>query len=297
MVRTNVSPIDLATALLAAASVIFLGCTSQPPPAAPNVITSREPEAPVEATSPPDTTAVPGEAVPSEQPSQSTAENMTHRPPPIELAQRPKDVPAATDAAVQTPQPVDNERGSVASNEPNGPQSRTVFYRADASQPAAIPAVKLSKGHEALCQVKVGDTLPDTELEQLGGGRKRISDLAGRTATVVVFWKAGRRMTDQLLLDLGPDVIDQFSDAGLGVAGVAVGETAANAQGALERASVTFPNLLDSDGSAFTQVGSEKLPRIYLLDPKGKILWFDIEYSLATRRELHQALRAVTAEP
>jgi hypothetical protein len=103
-------------------------------------------------------------------------------------------------------------------------------------------------------------------------------------------------MTDQLLLDLGPDVIEPFGGAGVAVVGVAVGEMAANAQTALERADAAFPNLLDSDGSAFNQVGSEKLPRVYLLDPQGKILWFDIEYSLATRRELHQALRAVTAD-
>jgi hypothetical protein len=32
---------------------------------------------------------------------------------------------------------------------------------------------------------------------------------------------------------------------------------------------------------------------VYLLDPQGKVLWFDIDYSLATRRELNQALRAV----
>ena len=36
-----------------------------------------------------------------------------------------------------------------------------------------------------------------------------------------------------------------------------------------------FPNLLDADGKAFAQVGSEKLPRTFVLDPSGKILWFD----------------------
>jgi hypothetical protein len=51
--------------------------------------------------------------------------------------------------------------------------------------------------------------------------------------------------------------------------------------------------LLDAEGRAFAEVGSEKLPRTYLVDAQGKILWFDIEYSLSTRRELHQALRAV----
>ena len=62
-------------------------------------------------------------------------------------------------------------------------------------------------------------------------------------------------------------------------------------------AGANFPTLLDADGKAFAQIGSEKMPRTFLLDPQGKILWFDIEYSLSTRRELHQALRSVTGEP
>jgi len=51
--------------------------------------------------------------------------------------------------------------------------------------------------------------------------------------------------------------------------------------------------LLDADGSAMAKVGLEKLPRTYLLDAQGKILWFDIEYSRSTRRELLEAVRFV----
>jgi hypothetical protein len=55
--------------------------------------------------------------------------------------------------------------------------------------------------------------------------------------------------------------------------------------------------LLDADGKVFAEVGSEKLPRVYLVGSQGDILWFDIEYSHATRRELNQSLRAVVGEP
>src|SRR5262245_19377937 len=40
------------------------------------------------------------------------------------------------------------------------PQRRTVFYRLDAGGPAVMPKVVLSKGHEALCKVSVGDVFP-----------------------------------------------------------------------------------------------------------------------------------------
>jgi hypothetical protein len=79
--------------------------------------------------------------------------------------------------------------------------------------------------------------------------------------------------------------------------GIAVNESPEKAQATLKSVEADFPNLIDEDGRDFASVGSEKLPRTYLLDPKGKILWFDIEYSLGTRRELKQALRAVAGEP
>jgi hypothetical protein len=43
-------------------------------------------------------------------------------------------------------------------------------------------------------------------------------------------------------------------------------------------------------------VASEKLPRTYLLDASGKILWFDIEYSRTTRQQLLSAIRFSLAQ-
>jgi peroxiredoxin len=177
------------------------------------------------------------------------------------------------------------------------PQGRTAFYRAD-SLSAEIPPVVLSKAHAELCRVKVGDLMPEIELPLFGreDEPKQLANLFGDKATVVVFWKSDRRMALEQLWDLGPDVVRPFGEHGVAVIGIAVNESPASAQSALEATGGTFPNLLDGDGRAFAQVGSEKLPRTYLLDAEGKILWFDIEYSLTTRRELHQALRAVVGK-
>jgi peroxiredoxin len=165
-------------------------------------------------------------------------------------------------------------------------------------RPAKMPTVALTKAHEALCKVKVDDTMPDISAERLdGGAAAKLSSLGGKKATVVVFWKADRRMAREQLADMGPDVVEPFGKAGVAVVGVAVAGPAADAQAALKAAGAGFPNLLDADGKAFAQVGSEKLPRTYLVDPQGKILWFDIEYSHGTRRELREALRAVAGEP
>ena len=160
--------------------------------------------------------------------------------------------------------------------------------------PAKIPPVLLSKQDAALCRVRVGDRMPEISLPQIGGGGEtNVSELYGKKATLVVFWKCDRRMSLQQLSDLGPEIVQPFGEKGVAVVGIAVKESQDSAQAALKKASATFRNLLDADGEAFAQVGSQRLPRTYLLDASGKIVWFDIEYSLATRRELHQALRVM----
>jgi len=168
----------------------------------------------------------------------------------------------------------------------------------EADSPPEIPPVVLSKQHEALCKVQVGDALPAIVLPRLDNGRpERLSRMLGQRATVVVFWTPDRRMALAQLTDLTPDVIEPFAEQGVAVVGIAVNKPASRAQAALEKAGAAFPNLLDADGRAFAAVGSERLPRTYLVDPQGNILWFDIEYSHATRRELRQALQAVVGEP
>jgi hypothetical protein len=119
--------------------------------------------------------------------------------------------------------------------------------------------------------------------------------LLGKTATVVVFWNDSR-MSRLLLADLNRDVAAPFGEKGVAVVGVAVNVPAAAAQAAVQKAEVRFSILLDADGKAFALVGKEKLPRVYVLDAQRKIRWFDIEYSLATRRELGQTLRALTTQ-
>jgi peroxiredoxin len=132
------------------------------------------------------------------------------------------------------------------------------------------------------------------ELPKLGSDNQtKLADLFGKKATVVVFWKGDRRMGKQQLADLGKEVVQPFGNEGVSVVGVAVDQSPKEAQAALKKAGASFTNLNDADGKAFAQMGSGRFPRTYVLNPSGKIVWFDIEYSMATRRELHQALRAL----
>ena len=160
-----------------------------------------------------------------------------------------------------------------------------------ATEGPAIAPVVLSKQHEALTKVKAGDEFPSLELANLSGGSQSLSELYGKNATVVLFWQNNGWITRAALRDLGLDISEPFGKQGAEVVTVAVNQPADAAQATLDKSESKLTTLLDAEGKAFAQIGSEKLPRIFVPDNAGKIVWFDLEYSHSTRRELKQAVQ------
>jgi peroxiredoxin len=152
---------------------------------------------------------------------------------------------------------------------------------------ADVPPVLLSSGHAKLCKTKVGDEFPAIQLPAVSGGSAEFA--YGPKATVVVFWTTDRWMSGTALRDLAA-----ISADGVSIVGVAVGAKADAASNMIAKSGAKFTQLLDASGAAFAQVGQGALPRVYVLDPQHHIAWFDIEYSEATRRELNQAIAALT---
>ena len=158
----------------------------------------------------------------------------------------------------------------------------------------AIPPVLLTAGHAELCSVKVGEAFPAVKLPLLGGQTTELKSLGGKQATVVLFWHPDRWMARTALIDMQRDIASQFDAKQVAVVGIAVRQAAGSVQAALNQAQAKFPQLIDSDGKAFATVGTAALPRLYVLNPAGEIVWFDIEYSEGTRRELWQTLGVLT---
>jgi len=191
----------------------------------------------------------------------------------------------------ESAEPIQNQRAATPLST-DGSRVDSAVRQAAYQDATGFPPVLLTAQHEALCRIKVGDTMPAIELPMIGGGRVKLADLYGSAATVVVFWKGDRRMALDELADLGPDVVEPFGSQDVAVVGIAVKESAGDAQAVLSKAGAKFPNLLDADGKAFAKVGSQKLPWTLVLDKSGQVVWFDIEYSHATRRELERTLLA-----
>ncbi len=159
-----------------------------------------------------------------------------------------------------------------------------------------IPTVELTAELEATCLVKIGHAMPQADLVDFTGQPHPLSKFYGRHLSVVCFWQAGdsryaRTAALDMLEFLTLDVAKPFAERGVEVVGVNVGDPPEVAGKPITESAASFANLRDPQGALFRQVATERLPRFYLLDPQGKVLWFDLEYSEATRASL---LRAIT---
>jgi len=155
---------------------------------------------------------------------------------------------------------------------------------------AEAPPVLLSTQHQAMCRVGVGAAMPELALIT-DGGAKSLADLRGKAATVVAFVGQEHWMNPQLIADLPYDVLEPYGAQGVAVVLVKVADSPAKVP---QDSSLTV--VTDPTGEQFAKVGSGRVPRVYVLDAAGKIVWFDIEYSRSTRRELKQTLASVVGK-
>jgi peroxiredoxin len=169
------------------------------------------------------------------------------------------------------------------------------------SSPPTIPEVRLTEQFRDTCLVVVGDRFPAAELVDTSGDPHQVLELLGEKLTVVFFWHVddspwARPAALAALGDLENEIVLPHAEHGVRVLGINVQNTAEIAQQCLSEAQATFTMLVDSDGAYFGKVATEKTPRVYLLDQDGKVVWFDIEFSPTTRRQLTQAIEAVLSE-
>ncbi len=193
------------------------------------------------------------------------------------------------------------EQSAVVESEPMVPE--TIEEPAKSKEPdeparPEIPKVRLTEAHSVTCLVQVGDVMPKAELPAVGGGGSvmPIDELYGEKLTVILFWNSNSIYATAELEDLTGDVAIPFAQQGVRVIGINEGDSPEEAARQVDSLAAKFANFLDPGGTFFVKVATEKIPRTYLLDAAGKILWFDIEYSATTRRDLQQAIKVALGE-
>ena len=160
-----------------------------------------------------------------------------------------------------------------------------------------MPQVRMTEADRATCRVAVGDTMPEGELPDPEGASRPLAELLGKSLTVIFFWTEGDSTFSKMaatatLEDLENDVFQPLSDEGVAVIAINENDSTEVVGHHAKESGATFPTLLDPGGAYFAAVATEHLPRVYLLDAAGKILWFDLQYTETTRASLKQAIHA-----
>jgi len=197
--------------------------------------------------------------------------------------------------------PSDNaDNGTTQSNgtdpeenhaKPNGAPVSGGNKQIDVPPPFAIPQVVLTETEALACRVKQGDVMPDAPLSDLAGETRTLAELReGKKLTVVCFWHDSVR-AEEMLVDLQKDFFEAYKAKGVQVIGVNVGDPENVVRQRITNTAITFRPLLDPNGSLFAEVATAGLPRVYLLNAAGKIVWFDIEFSGDTRRILGESIK------
>jgi len=152
------------------------------------------------------------------------------------------------------------------------------------------PLVVMSEAHDKSCLVKVGHKMPELTLPDLSGEMRAMTSLYGQSLTVVVVWSHREALGRDQFRRLDKETLQPFRQAGVNVVAVNTGDAVEEVQSLYDEVGATFTCLLDRDGAAMATLATGKLPRTYLLDGNGRVLWLDIEYSRGSRRELQNAL-------
>jgi hypothetical protein len=149
----------------------------------------------------------------------------------------------------------------------------------------AVPEVVLSEAHAKQSVVAVGDAFPELATAGQGGG---IAALRGPKGTVVAVVRGDGWQAKTLLADLQLDVTGPYAKSGVAAVAIGIGASPAAPEGA------TALSATQADIDA--KLGPGRMPRVYALDAAGKVVWLDLEYSLASRRELRATLDELTGK-
>ncbi len=265
------------------ALMVLTGCHDSTPVAAPsNVGAPAVSERPHSASVESDTVAARPQEEPAEIEMASPSEQVSQAEPAhSEVAPAPKETPQKI-----APKPVAPPQSPNATKKP-----KVALSVPDPPEYVFEPQVLMSQQDMDTCLIKTGDPFPDAQLSDREGQEHSLKELLGEKLTVIVFWSNANRLGREQIQRLDAEIVVPFEKSGLNVVAINISDSAEQINKLFPAGhKVGFTILLDPDAALFSKVATQRHPRTYLLDAKGNVLWYDIEYSRSTVRELVNAI-------
>ena len=137
--------------------------------------------------------------------------------------------------------------------------------------------------------IHAGDKAPDFTAEMLDGSSVTLSALQNKP-TLLIFWATWCPPCRAELAHLQEGVIDVFGDA-INVLPLSRGEKREVVEEYIAKMGYTFAVGLDSEQKAYNLYASNYIPRCFIIDTDGTVLYSGVGYDEAVAEEVNAKLR------
>lgn len=134
--------------------------------------------------------------------------------------------------------------------------------------------------------INAGDVAPDFTVEMLDGSKVTLSALQGKP-TLLIFWATWCPPCRLELSKLQEHIIDRYGDK-INVLPISRGEERAKVEEYISKMGYTFAVGLDGDQSIYRKYATNYIPRCFVIDANGKVLYSGVGYDEAIAKEVEQ---------
>lgn len=137
--------------------------------------------------------------------------------------------------------------------------------------------------------VKVGDNVPSFTAMRFGGGSVNIDDLKGKVV-LVNFWATWCPSCIQELNAVQKDLLDKLSGQDFIFLPISRQDTPEKIASFLEAKGHKFPVYMDPEREIYSMFATKYIPRNYLVDKTGKVVYFDKGYGPGHLEKLYKKI-------
>ena len=167
--------------------------------------------------------------------------------------------------------------------------SSDVVTKAEASE--GIVSTLVEQSPEDLAKtmlINAGDMAPDFTVKMLDGSEVTLSKLQGKP-TLLIFWATWCPPCRVELSKLQSHIIDRYGDS-INVLPISRGEERAKVDEYITKMGYTFAVGLDGDQSIYQKYATNYIPRCFVIDAEGKVLYSGVGYDEKVAAEVEQSI-------
>lgn len=182
------------------------------------------------------------------------------------------------------------EAAEEPTTETTAPEATEAKAPAVEATAAGAPAKSEEEDVEKTTLINVGDTAPDFTVTMLDGRQIKLSELRGNVV-MLCFWATWCPPCRQELSHLQADVIDKYQGKKLVVLPISRGEKRDVVEKFIIDNGYKFGVGLDTDRKIYDQYASNYIPRTFIINKQGKVVYRTAGYDEEVAKQVDAAIQ------